>query len=253
MTFAVDGDAYDRFMGRYSVPLAPQFADFAELDGRRRVLDVGCGPGALTGELVRRLGADAVAAVDPSESFVAAARARHPRIDVRLSAAEDLPYSDGTFDATFAQLVVHFMNDPVRGLAEMARVTCPDGVVVASVWDLAGGRAPLSPFWRAARELDPDAEDESGRAGARKGHLGELFEQAGLRNVEETEISSSVHHGGFEEWWEPFTLGVGPAGAYAKTLVEEHLSELRERCRRLLPEGPFTLTTFAWAARGTPS
>jgi ubiquinone/menaquinone biosynthesis C-methylase UbiE len=250
VSFDVAADAYDRFMGRYSTELAPALADFGGARSGQTALDVGCGPGALTGELVRRLGADSVAAVDPSEPFVAAARARHPGVDVRLSTAEDLPYADDSFDAAFAQLVVHFMDDPVRGLAEMARVTRADGMVAASVWDFENERAPLSPFWGAARELDPAALDESGFAGARAGQLSDLFERAGLRSVEETTISASVEQAGFDEWWEPFTLGVGPAGAYAMTLSEDHRAALRERCRALLPEGPFTMTTFAWAARG---
>lgn len=250
MSFEVAADAYDRFMGRYSGPLAPGLADLGGVRDGQKVLDVGCGPGALTGELVQRLGAEAVSAVDPSEPFVEAARARHPGVDVRRSTAEELPYGDDTFDASLAQLVVHFMSDPVRGLGEMARVTRGEGVVVACVWDLGGDRAPLSPFWQAARELDPDVDDESGRAGTRAGQLGDLFVRAGLRDVEETEISSSVEHTSFDEWWEPFTFGVGPAGGYAKTLSENQLSELRERCRTLLPDGAFTLTTYAWAARG---
>ena len=250
MSFAVAADAYDRFMGRYSAELAPQLADFGGVDVGQRVLDVGCGPGALTAELVRRLGPDAVAAVDPSEPFVAAARARHPGVDVRLSSAENLPYPDRTFDATLAQLVVHFMTDPVAGIAEMARVTRADGVVAACVWDLAGGRAPVSPFWQAARELDSGVQDESGLAGARAGHLRELFEAVALRAVEEVALSAAVEHASFDDWWRPFTLGVGPAGAYARGLSESQLSTLRERCRRLLPEGRFTLTAVAWAARG---
>ena len=250
MSFDVAADAYDRFMGLYSVQLAPALADFAGVRAGQTAIDVGCGPGALTGELVRRLGADAVAAVDPSESFVAAARARHPGVDVRVAPAEDLPYDDDTFDAAFAQLVVHFMADPVAGLREMARVTHRDGVVAACVWDLAGERAPLSPFWRAARGLDPDVEGESGFAGAREGHLTELFGAAGLRDVEETALSASIDYTTFEEWWEPYTLGVGPAGAYAKRLDERRLSELRERSREQLPDAPFTLTAYAWTARG---
>ena len=237
-------------MGRYSAQLAPGLVDLGGVHAGQTALDVGCGPGALTAELVRRLGPDAVAAVDPSESFVAAARARHPGVDVRLSAAEDLPYPDGTFDAAFAQLVVHFMTDPVAGLAEMARVTRADGVVAACVWDLAGGRAPISCFWQAARELDRGAEDESGLAGARAGHLCELFEAAGLRRVEEAALSASVDYASFDDWWGPFTLGVGPAGAYAQARDEAQLSALRERCRHLLPEAPFTLSAVAWAARG---
>src|SRR4051812_8607795 len=189
MSFSVAPDAYDRFMGRYSVPLAPEFADFASVAAGQHVLDVGCGPGALTAELVRRLGPAAVSAVDPSEPFVAAARERHPGVSVQRAAAEDLPFEDKAFDAALAQLVVHFMADPVEGLRELARVTRKDGVVAACVWDHAGGKGPLSLFWEAARQLDPGVEDESALAGARKGHLVELFGAAGLRQVEESVLS----------------------------------------------------------------
>jgi SAM-dependent methyltransferase len=250
MSFDVTAGAYDRFMGRYSAQLTPRFVDFAGVHAGQTVLDVGCGPGAVTAELVRRLGPDAVAAVDPSERFIAAARARHPGVDVRLSSAEDLPYSDGMFDATFAQLVVHLMTDPIAGLAEMARVTRPDGVIAACVWDFAGERAPVSAFWKAARELDSHVEDESGLPGARAGRLSELFEAAGMRRIEEAAIPASVDHASFDDWWEPFELGVGPAGAYAQALGETGLTALRERCRHLLPEAPFTLTPVVWAARG---
>ena len=194
MSFTVAADSYDRFMGRYSVPLAPQFADLADVVTGQRVLDVGCGPGALTTELVRRLGADGVAAVDPSEPFVAAARERHPGVQIERAPAEQLPFADDEFDAALAQLVVHFMADPVAGLREMARVTRKDSIVAASVWDHAGGQGPLSPYWDAVRELDPDVEDESKLAGAREGHLTELFEAAGLREIQETHLEVSVEH-----------------------------------------------------------
>lgn len=250
MSFAVPADAYDRFMGVYSVQLAPQFVDFAGVEPGQRALDVGCGPGALAGLLAERLGADAVAAVDPSESFVDAARERHPNVDIRLATAEALPFADGEFDVTVAQLVVHLMDDPAAGLAEMVRVTRGDGVVAASVWDFAGERAPLTPLWRAALELDPDVEDESALAGAREGHLRELLETAGLWDVEGTELVARVEYARFEQWWEPFTRGVGPAGAYVASLEPERQAEVRERCRGSLPPPPFTLETYAWAARG---
>ena len=165
--------------------------------------------------------------------------------------AESLPFPDKTFDAALAQLVVHFMSDPVAGLREMARVTRSEGIVAACVWDhAAGGQGPLTVFWEAARELDPDAADESDLAGARKGHLTELFEAAGLREIEETDLTSSVEHPSFEDWWEPFTLGVGPAGSYTAGLDPERQAELRERCRETLPAPPFTIAARAWAARG---
>jgi SAM-dependent methyltransferase len=250
VSFAVRADYYDRFMGRYSVQLGPQLADLAGVAPGQRVLDVGCGPGALTGELVRRLGAGAVAAVDPSEPFVAAARERHPGVDVKQAPAEQLPFADGAFDAALAQLVVHFMADPVAGLQEMARVTRHGGVVAACVWDHAGGQGPPSPLWRAARELDPNVDDESNLAGAREGHLAELLTTAGLRRVESSELTAARKHASFEEWWEPYELGVGPAGAYVASLGADGRAALRDRCRRLLGEPPFTVQARAWAARG---
>ena len=249
MSFDVAAEAYDRFMGRYSLLLSPQMADLAGVRGNQRVLDVGCGPGALTAELVTRVGAASVSAVDPSAPFVAAATARNPGVDVLLAPAEHLPFPDGAFDAALAQLVVHFMTDPVAGLAEMARVTRRSGVVAACVWDHAGGHGPLTTFWEAARGLDPTVLDETGLAGTRQGHLPELFEAAGLREIEETILSASLEHPTFEEWWEPFTMGVGPAGIYTVGLDAERQAELRERCRNLLPAAPFVLTARAWGTR----
>jgi hypothetical protein len=132
----------------------------------------------------------------------------------------------------------------------MARVTRPGGVVAASVWDHGGGNGPLSLFWDAARELEPGVHDESQMAGARAGHLTELFEAAGLREVTETSLAADLQHATFEEWWQPFVLGVGPAGQYAAGLDPERLAGLRDACRRRLPGVPFVITARAWAARG---
>jgi SAM-dependent methyltransferase len=247
VTFAVGAEAYDRFMGRYSVGLAAQMADLGRVTSGQRVLDVGCGPGALTRELVARLGAEHVAAVDPSETFVAAARERNPGVDVRRAAAEELPFGDRDFDAALAQLVVHFMKDPVTGLREMGRV---GGVVAACVWDHAGGQGPLGLFWEAVHALDPDAPDESGLAGAREGHLAELAASAGLEEIEQSVLAVHVEHETFEEWWDPFTLGVGPAGAHVKRLAPHARDRLRDLCRERLPAAPFTVTARAWAVRG---
>ena len=250
MSFDVSAGAYLRFMGRYSEPLAPRFADLAGIHDGQRVLDVGCGPGALTAELVNRVGAASVSAVEPSASFAAAVRQRLPGVEVRQSAAEQLPFPDGTFDAALAQLVIHFMADPVQGLREMHRVTRPGGTVAACVWDHAGDRGPLAAFWSAVRELDPAAEDESGLAGVREGHLAKLFSQAGLDRTSVTTLTVRIRHASFDHWWQPFTLGVGPAGGYVASLAPDRRAELREQCRRLLPAGPVEITAAAWAVSG---
>jgi SAM-dependent methyltransferase len=249
VSFDVAAEAYDRFMGRYSRLLSPQMADLAAVRSGQRALDVGCGPGALTTELVTRLGASAVAAVDPSEPFVVAARARNPGVTVQTASADDLPFPDGAFDAVLAQLVFHFLPDPVAGLVEMRRVTRRAGVVAACVWDHAGGHGPLGAFWQAAHELDPDVEDESRLPGAREGHLGQLFAAAGLRDIVETSLTASVEHPTFEEWWGPFTRGVGPAGEYVASLDADRRSALREACRARLPNAPFMIEARAWATR----
>ncbi len=156
-----------------------KFADLAEVSEAQRALDVGCGTGTLTGELVDRLGASSVSAVDPSAPFVASVRDRYPEVDVQRANAELLPFADDSFDVALAQLVVHFMSDPAAGLAEMARVTRADGVVGACVWDHAGGQGPLTAFWNAARDLDPLVEDESLLAGTRAGDLTALLAAPG--------------------------------------------------------------------------
>jgi SAM-dependent methyltransferase len=245
-----DADAYARFMGRFSEPLAPAFADLARV-GEGRVVDVGCGPGVLTAELVRRYGADRVDAIDPTPGFVAAARERLPGVDVRQGTAEELSYADGSHAAAYAQLVVHFMKEPVRGLAEMGRVTRPGGPVAACVWDHGGNRGPLSLFWEAAKELDPDARrDADASPGSTSGDLERLMGVAGLVDVVGGELSVTIHLDSFEEWWAPFEEPAGSAGDYLSTRSPDQRAELRERCRSKLPGGPFDLTVWTWTAVG---
>jgi SAM-dependent methyltransferase len=248
VSFEVSADAYGRFMGRYSEPLAVEFVELAGARPGQRALDVGCGPGALTAQLVQRLGADAVAAVDPSEPFVAASRARFPQVDVQQASAEQLPFPDDSFDLVLAQLVVLFMSDPVAGLAEMARVARPGGVVAACVWDHgnASGHGPLSLFWRAVGEFDPQAPDESGLAGVQEGQLVELFTRAGLHRLEPSKLAVRSTYADFAEWWEPYTLGVGPAGGYVAGLDEQRREQLKAHCATLLPKGPFDIEASAW-------
>lgn len=252
MSFVVPPDAYDRFMGRFSEPLSLAFADFAGIAAAQRILDVGCGPGALTSELVRRVGIDAVTAIDPSPPFVAGLSERLPGLDVHTGTAEHLPFEDASFDATLAQLVVHFMRDPAGGLHEMARVARPGGVVAACVWDHDGGRSPVSTCWDAVRELDTTAVVEDGLPGAREGHLEELADRAGLRDIESGVLDVEFSFASFEDWWEPYTFGIGPLGDYIARLDDDRLAALRTRCAELLGPAPFTVTASAWAVRARP-
>ncbi len=250
--FDVAADSYDAFMGRWSRLLAPSLADFAGIRAGQRVIDVGCGTGMLTAELVARVGSANVVAVEPSGPFVAAMRRRFPGVVLYQAPAERLPVPDATFDATLAQLVVHFMSDPVAGLREMARVTHPGGTVAACVWDFGGGRDALADFWASARILFPEIHDESGRAGAREGHLGQLMAAAGLRDIQEGVLTVQLAIPTFDEWWSPFEHGVGPAGAFLATIRREDRESLRKACRARLGDGPLTLSGTAWAACAAP-
>ena len=246
-----NADSYARFMGRFSEPLAQQFADLAHVAGDGRVLDVGCGPGVLTSVLVDRYGADRVDAIDPTPGFVEAARRRLPGVDVRQGTAEQLPWPDDSYAAVYAQLVVHFMADPAAGAAEMARVAAPGGLVAVCVWDHAGRRGPLSTFWSAVDALDPDARDGDRLSmGSREGDLPRLLGDAGLVDVEAGELSVTIRLDSFDEWWAPYDEPAGSAGDYLATRTPEQIEELKELLRSRLPDGPFDLTVWTWTAVG---
>jgi ubiquinone/menaquinone biosynthesis C-methylase UbiE len=250
--FASSVGKYDRFMGRYTSSLAPAFADAAGVVGGMKVLDVGCGPGGLTRELARRVGPDNVGAIDPAPQFAAACRERHPGADVREGVAEALPWPEGLFDATLSSLVVAFMSDADQGVREMARVTRSGGAVAACMWDVAGGgMTMLSTFWAAARELDPEVRGERGRPGVTQGDLGQRFRRAGLQDVVEGELEAHADYADFDDFWEPFTFAVGPAGQYLASLPADQQAQLREACKTAVPAEPFSLTARAWYARGT--
>ncbi|MBJ7356051.1 class I SAM-dependent methyltransferase [Nocardioides sp.] len=244
-----DADAYARFMGRFSEPLAPAFADLVDVPPGGRVLDVGCGPGVLTAVLAERYGADRVDAIDPAAGFVEAARARLPGVDVREGSAEELPWRDDSYDAVLAQLVVHFMRDPARGLREMHRVAKPGAPLAASVWDHPGGRGPLTPFWAAVQDLDPGGVAEAS-AGSHEGELVRMFEEAGLTDVRGGELSVTVPMASFDEWWAPYREPAGSVGDYLATRTPAQVDALRDRCRERLGDGPFEVTAWAWVATG---
>ncbi len=250
--FAVPADGYDRLMGRYLPALGPAFTDRAGVTPPMRVLDIGCGPGGLTRELVARIGADAVAAIDPSPPFVAACRERNPGVDVRQGVAEQLPFDDDSFDATLSSLVVGFMSDPDAGAREMVRVTKPGGVIAACFWARTGMPA-LETFWTAAASLDPTLGGQLRLLGNGEGEIASLLRRAGLADVEQDELYASALYAGFDDWWRPFEIGVGPAGAYCKALSHPQQAALRAASHEALgkPQGSFTLDARAWFARGT--
>jgi len=251
--FNVSGDAYDRFMGRYSRPLAVEFATFADIDeAALRVLDVGCGPGALTAELVRRVGASSVLACDPSPSFVAACAARNPGVEVRSGTAEQVPFDDDSVDAAVAQLVLHFVSDPPAAAAELGRVVRSGGIIAACVWDFDEGMEMLRTFWDAALQVDPDAPDEARvlRFG-RPGELSAWLSAGGFTDVVETTLTVASTYTGFDELWAGFQHGIGPAGSYLRGLgghdQERVRAALLERVGR--PMAGFSLSAVARAAK----
>jgi ubiquinone/menaquinone biosynthesis C-methylase UbiE len=249
MIFNVSDTAYDRFMGRYSVRLAPVFADFAGIDGR--VIDVGAGPGALTAELVQRVGAENVAAAEPSPGFVEALRTRLPGVDARVARGEELPWEDDSFDAALAQLVVSFMADPPAGVREMRRVVRPGGVVAVCMWDR-DNMEMFAAINRAREAVAPGTFERTAMRYRDAPELAQLLADTGLHDIETGALDVEASYTGFDDFWGALSSGVGPAGQWVLELTDEQRAALPDELRRQLgePEGPFTLHARAWAARG---
>lgn len=256
-TFRTSADAYDRHVGRYGPQLAAALFDFAALKPGMRALDVGCGPGALTGALAERLGPASVVGADPSAQFAEACRARLPEVEVVVASAESLPFADGSFDAVLSQLVVNFMAEPEAGVREMARVCRPGGVVASCVWDYADEMTLLRAFWDAAREVQPAraaaADEGVVMRWCGDGELGELWRRAGLRGVRVGALVARASYADFDDLWAPLPEGVAPSGAFCASLDEDRRAALRDAYRRQLGVGdePFELSARAWAAAGT--
>lgn len=244
-------DAYDRLMGRFLPALAPAFADFAGVH-EGAALDVGCGPGGLTSELARRLGAAQVTAIDPSTPFVLACRERVPGATVVEGTAEELPFDDRSFDAALSSLAVGFMTDAGQGVREMARVTAPGGVVALCFWDRR--RMPvIGRFWQAAsRALDVEPNDES-LLGSHSGDIADLLEAADLTGIRSTELLCSAEYADADDLWSGYTGRIGPIGQYLQTLSDTEIESIRIAVREDLddPDRPFVLSAVAWGACGT--
>jgi ubiquinone/menaquinone biosynthesis C-methylase UbiE len=250
MGFEVAADGYDRFIGRYSLKLAPRFADFAGVV-TGPALDVGCGPGALVTELAERLGEDRVAGVDLSEQFVAAGRARVPGADIRLASAEALPFATGAFAVALSQLVVSFVPNPEQMASEMTRVVRGGGTVAFCTFE-ANGFALVRAFWDAALRFDPRAPDDARMPFRRSSELVELCERAHLRDLATAELLIEASYSEFDDLWSPFSFGIGPAAEYLQAQDPPRRAAIREACFDLLgrPSGKFTLPAKVIAVRG---
>lgn len=252
-----EGDGYERFMGRWSRRLAPLFVEFAQVGGGDRVLDVGSGTGALS------LAAAAVAAarvtgIERSATYVRHAREHAENDSVRFEVgdATALPFPDNTFDSTLSMLVLNFVPDPAVALDQMIRVTRPDGVVAAAVWDYGDGMEMLRGFWDEAVALAPAAasRDERHMPLCARDALAQLWLAHGLREVDERPLTIDMAFSSFDDYWRPFCLGQGPAGVYVASLAESDRRALQSRLRdRFVNDAPntgFTLRGRAWAVRG---
>lgn len=250
MPFSVAAEAYDRYIGRYSRELSPRFLEFSRVEAGP-VLDVGCGPGSLTSAVAERLGARSVAAVDTSEPFVAACRERVPGADVRVASAEALPFGDGSYAGALSQLVLSFIRQPERMMAELRRVVRPGGVVAACTFE-ANGFALVRTFWQAARRQDAGAPDDASMPFRRMPELVALWERAGMRGIETAVIDLEARYADLDDFWSPFAFGIGPAGEYLAGRTDREKGAIREACLELLghPAGPFTLPARVLAVRG---
>jgi ubiquinone/menaquinone biosynthesis C-methylase UbiE len=250
-------DAYDRHVGRYGPELARQMIRVTGVRPGQRALDVGCGTGALTDVLAKALGTGNVAAIDPSERFVAACRARLPAAEVRVGIAEELPWADGEFDAVLAQLVVDGMNDAPRGAEEMRRVVRPGGAVSACVWDFDKGMTLLRAVWDAALEVDAELARSFGadrrNPFSRPHELEELWRTTGFAQVELGQVEAGADYTDLDDLWYPFENGVGNLGRFHKALDERSREQFKRGAAERLgsPSGPFHLTATAWYVRGT--
>lgn len=249
---------YENFMGRWSRLMAPAYIAFAGIKNGDRVLDVGTGIGSLAFALEATTGAGEVTGIDPSEGFIGYARknAKSTRVRFEVGDAQALRFKDASFDQTMALLVMNFVPDHNKAIVEMRRVTRPRGVVSACVWDYNAGMEMLRFFWDEVVALDPAtaAKDERNMKLSREGQLGELWQKAGLVNVQERPLAIEQAFASFDDYWGPFLKGAGPGGAYVVSLADDRRQQLEARMRKRLlgnrQDGAFTLKARAWCVRG---
>ncbi len=255
-----DAEAYERFMGRWSRLVAPEFVDFTSLPETGRVVDVGSGTGSLTFAIAERRARVQIVGIDPSAEYVAFATTQNRfggRAKFEVGDAQKLHFADASFDAALSLLVFNFISDPKRALMELRRVTKPGGKISAAVWDYGSGMVMLRAFWDAAVRLDPGAGklDEKHMPLCRAGELSDLWAEGGLENIREQSIEIRMKFDSFADYWDPFLLGQGPAGSYVRRFDRERLQALRDEVKRRLAlsgeHRPFRLPARVWSVRGT--
>jgi SAM-dependent methyltransferase len=254
-----DAEAYERFMGRWSSKLAPLLVDFAALGDTGKVLDVGSGTGALAFAIARLKANCEVLGIDPSSEYIGYARSRNPyrqRVTFEVGDAQQLRFSKAEFANSLSLLVFNFIPDRKKALLEVMRVTRPGGTVSAAVWDYPEKMRMLRVFWDAAAVVDPSARaaDEAHMPLCRAGQLEELWKAGGLEQVVERPLEITMEFPSFQDFWEPFLLGQGPAGAFVRKLEGERRQALRNEVKQRLglksENAPFSLAARAWAVRG---
>lgn len=255
-----DAKAYERFMGRWSRLIAPALAAFAEIPDAARVLDIGSGTGSLASAIARRHQRAHVTGIDPSKEYIEYASSINPfpgRVEFQSGDAQDLKLPSASFDAALSLLVFNFIPDAGKALAELRRVIKPGGRISAATWDYSAGMRMLRIFWDAAVSVDPGAEkrDEKRMPLCRAGELQSLWASAGLLNVGEQPLDITMRFENFADYWDPFLLGQGPAGAYLAGIDSGRRQALRRKVRTRLrltsDDEPFDLPARAWAVRGT--
>lgn len=254
------GEVYRRYVGRWSDLIGEQFLRWMAVPASAAWLDVGCGTGTLSALVLKHLEPAQIAGVDRSAGFIRYARTNlsDPRASFQVGDVRTLEFPDGTFDAVVSGLVLNFVPaaDQPQAASEMVRVCRSGGAVGAYVWDYAEGMQMMRYFWDAAQDLDPAAaaSDESPRFPiCQPGPLGDVFRNAGLREVETTGITADTVFADFDDYWSPFLTGEAPAPAYCMSLSEDARARLRETLRARLPtdpDGRIRLTTRAWAVKG---
>jgi SAM-dependent methyltransferase len=254
------GEGYELAMGRWSRRLAPLFIDFAGLGDGERVLDVGCGTGVLTSALAATGHPAEIQGVDLSEPYIELARRnnRYPRITYSIGDACDLPFADASFDRVLSLLVLHFVPEPQRAIAQMRRVARPGAMVAAVTWDARGGLVAHRMFLDTAAMLDPQAAELRQRSFTRPmtrpGELGSAWRHAGLMDVAEAELAIRMEFSKFADYWRPYEGRDGPPAQYVSSLEPEARERLREAVRAAYldgeADGPRSYAATAWAVKG---